>query len=56
MKNLPNIEVLKTALVLCLVCRKPITAFYGRWGHSGTCSRSCDDLYKKNRKLENHYE
>ena len=55
MKYFPNVEVLKTAQQLCLVCRKPLTHFYGRWGHQGTCSRSCDELYRKNKHIETYY-
>lgn len=56
MKHFPNVEVLKTAQLLCLACKQPLKVIYGRWGHSGTCSRQCEDLYKKNKKLETHYE
>jgi hypothetical protein len=27
----------------CMVCGKPVQAFYGAWGTTGTCSRKCED-------------
>ncbi len=37
-KALPEKEELKP----CIVCTKPVAAFYGRWGDSGTCSKKCE--------------
>ena len=28
----------------CIVCQKPVSAFYGRWGASGTCSKKCEQI------------
>lgn len=30
-------------VVHCMVCGKAILGYYGRWGNSGTCSRSCEN-------------
>lgn len=46
MKDFPNVEKLKFEPAKCLVCLRPITSFYGRWGRSGTCSRTCDEVYR----------
>jgi hypothetical protein len=31
----------------CMVCGRPVTAFYGTWGNSGTCSRKCEQEQDK---------
>lgn len=31
----------------CIVCNKPVTAFYGTWGQSGTCSKACELVQSK---------
>ena len=34
----------------CIVCQKPVSAWYGRWGTSGTCSKKCEEIQEsKNR-------
>ena len=33
----------KDAIVgLCIVCEKPTSGWYGRWGNHGTCSKKCE--------------
>lgn len=32
----------KVVLQPCCVCNKPVSAFYGTWGKSGTCSKACE--------------
>lgn len=34
-----------TIVGLCLICDKPVKGgFYGNWGNSGTCSKSCETI------------
>ena len=37
----------KEVAVPCIVCMKPTTNFYGRWGNSGTCSKKCEQEQEK---------
>ena len=37
-KSLPEKEEKKP----CIICGKLVTAFYGNWGNSGTCSKKCE--------------
>lgn len=30
----------ETVVGLCIVCKKPVSGFYGRWGDSGTCCKA----------------
>lgn len=32
---------------LCLICKKPTKAFYGKWGGGGTCCKSCELVKSK---------
>jgi len=35
----------------CIMCGKPVEAFYGRWGTSGTCSKKCEQEQEKKPKF-----
>lgn len=36
-------EEYKDAVVgLCVICQKPTSGWYGRWGNLGTCSKKCE--------------
>jgi len=36
-------EEYKDAVVgLCIICQKPTSGWYGRWGNLGTCSKKCE--------------
>jgi hypothetical protein len=39
----------KEPTVACLICRKLITAPYGRWSDGWTCSRHCEQDKEKKR-------
>lgn len=35
----------------CCVCGKKVEGFYGRWGKSGTCSKSCEQVQESKSKF-----
>jgi len=35
----------------CIVCQKLVSAWYGRWGSSGTCSKKCEEVQES----KSHY-
>lgn len=31
---------------VCVVCEKTVFNYYGRWGNTGTCSKSCEEKHE----------
>ena len=38
---------------VCLVCEKACTGFYGNYGNSGVCSRTCMKAYESSLNVKN---
>ena len=43
----------ETVKGLCLVCEKACTGFYGNYGNSGVCSKTCMQAYNTSTSLKN---
>lgn len=43
----------ETVRGLCLECGKTCTGFYGNYGNSGVCSKTCMEAYKTSLNVKN---
>ena len=45
-KNLQDLQqsYKESVVGLCIVCDKPTSGWYGRWGNLGTCSKKCEQI------------
>ena len=51
-KTLDPIAYRESVAGLCMICEKPVHAFYGRWQFTGTCSKKCE-VEQRNKGVKN---
>ena len=54
-KNLADVQSAyrETVRDLCLDCGKPCTGFYGNYGNTGVCSKTCMQAYEASLNVKN---
>ena len=54
-KNLADVQSAcrETVRGLCLDCGKPCTGFYGNYGNTGVCSKTCMQAYEASLIIKN---